>query len=473
MKNPISLFKLLMALMLVNLMVACGGSSNDEPEPVEEEPVIEEPEEPEEPAAIQEPLIFGLDSGDGTITVLFTHPLALEDNPPEITYNFYYAREKMEIDLDEEGNFQDEDMSLEELQDRFDNLAGATLLEDVQSPLELTGLTNETLYYFVITATTAADGTSDPSNELRATPRDYSVLSVTPYTLNDTGITNCGDFAYSIDVDGDGNLNGSDDIRGSGRHSNQIDCVNGEVDPQGDNVPEPSAQDAYIGRDYLAQTSGLPAKTGGGLAGFDFTKLDVNGNELPENASDWSCVQDNHTGLMWEVKKTEGLHNAEDRYSWYNDDVFSNGGFEGYQRAGDLGGVLPNNTCFGFVGGNSPTYCNSAAYIDRVNGSALCGANDWRLPTRQELVGIVNYELGNVGGLSPDHLPSLDPDYFPNTQVSAPEGEVILPTDVVRYLTSDPYASSVTAVWAVYLGTGDSTRANKAQPNAIMLVREP
>ncbi|MEQ9021781.1 MAG: hypothetical protein RLN82_03365, partial [Pseudomonadales bacterium] len=118
MKNPISLFKLLMALMLVNLMVACGGSSNDEPEPVEEEPVIEEPEEPEEPAAIQEPLIFGLDSGDGTITVLFTHPLALEDNPPEITYNFYYAREKMEIDLDEEGNFQDEDMSLEELQDR-------------------------------------------------------------------------------------------------------------------------------------------------------------------------------------------------------------------------------------------------------------------------------------------------------------------------------------------------------------------
>lgn len=462
MKNPIPLFKLLMALMLVNLMVACGGGSNDEPEPVEEDPVIEEPEEPEEPGnvAIAEPTIFGLNAGDRTISVRFTHPLALGDNPPEITYNFYYAREKMEIDLDEDGNFEDENMSLEDLLDRFDNLAGATLLEDVESPLELTGLMNNTFYYFVITATTEADGTSDPSDELRATPRDYSALTVVPYVLNDTGKTTCGDFAF-----------------GTGQrfpeHNNQIDCVNGETDPQGHTMPEPSAQDAYNGRDYLAQTSGLPTKVGAGLAGFDFTKLDANGNALPADASDWSCVQDNHTGLMWEVKKTEGLHNAEDRYSWYNDDEFSNGGFEGYQRAGDLGGILPNNTCFGFVGGNSPTYCNSAAYVDRVNGSQLCGANDWRLPTRQELVGIVNYELENVGGNSPDHLPSLDPDYFPNIQVSAPGGAVILPTDSVRYLTSEPYASASSAVWAVYLGAGGSARVNKALPNAIMLVREP
>ncbi|MEX2366288.1 MAG: hypothetical protein WD601_06750, partial [Pseudohongiellaceae bacterium] len=301
MKNPISLFKLMMALMLVSFLVACGSSNRPPEEPIEVDPVIEEPQEPEGPVAIREPLIFGLDSGDGTISILFTHPLALEDDPPEITYNFYYAREKFEIDEDQDGNFEDENMSLAQLEERFDNRAGATLLEDVESPLELTGLMNETFYYFVITATTEADGTSDPSNELRATPRDYSALTVVPYALNDTGKTTCGDFAF-------------DSGQRSPEHSNQIDCVNGDTDPQGHTLPEPSAQDAYIGRDYLAQTSGLASKTGAGLAGFDFTKLDASGNALPANASDWNCVQDNHTGLMWEVKKTEGLHNAQDLY---------------------------------------------------------------------------------------------------------------------------------------------------------------
>ncbi len=465
MKNPTSLFKLLMALLLVSLLAACGGSDGPTEEPTPPEPEEPEPEpEPEEPVDIQEPRIFNLTSNDGRINLSFTHRLLILDEPPEITFDLYYAREKFEIDLDEDGNFEDEDMTLEELEERFENTLGATLLEDVESPLEITGLENNTIYYLVLTATTEEDGTSHPTDEFRATPRDYSALAVSPYVLNDTGKTTCGDFSFNLDVNGNGSLDDPDDIRGSGQHNNQIDCVNGEADPQNDLVPEPSEQDAYQGRDYLAQTSGL-AKEGAGMAGFDFTKLDANGNELADDAAEWSCVQDNHTGLVWEVKKTEGLHNGDDRYSWYNQDIFSNGGFEGYKRAGDLAGAFPNDTCFGFVGGNEPTYCNSAAFIDRVNGSALCGANDWRLPTREELMSIVNFELENINEVT-DHLPSLDPNYFPNIDVSTAE-------ETVRYMTADPYAEVPVAIWSVYMGSGGFSRSNKAQPSGIMLVREP
>lgn len=59
-----------------------------------------------------------------------------------------------------------------------------------------------------------------------------------------------------------------------------------------------------------------------GHAGFSFTKLDANGNELLANATDWSCVKDNVTGLIWEVKQggngtvgDEGLHDADDTYT--------------------------------------------------------------------------------------------------------------------------------------------------------------
>jgi len=459
MKIALSSLRLMIALILAGLLGSCGGGSQPTDDLIDTP--AQEPQDPvdNEIVDIKEPIIFGLTTGESSITVAFSHELLSEETSPEITFNFYYALEEFEIDQNESGGFEDEDMSLDELQERFSSRAGATLLEDVQSPLKLTGLSNDTFYYFVITATTAENGTSAPTDELRATPRDYSAINLLSYKLNDTGKVTCGDFRF-VDTDGDGDV----DTQSSQIANNHIDCVNGEADPQGDLVPEPSQQDAYIGRDYLAMTSGL-TKTGSGLAGFDFSKLDENGDDLPYSATDWSCVRDNHTGLIWEVKKSEGLHNSADRFSWYNEDELSNGGFEGYKRAGDFGGLLENNTCFGFVGGQNPTYCNSSYFIERVNTAGLCGASDWRLPTRLELVGLVNFELQNINPLN-EHRPSLDTNFFPNTEVSTGFGSV-------RYLTSDPYARSTTAIWGVYLGSGGSIQINKALPNAIMLVRKP
>jgi hypothetical protein len=78
---------------------------------------------------------------------------------------------------------------------------------------------------------------------------------------------------------------------------------------------------------------------------------------------------------------------------------------------------------------------------------------------------IVNFELENINEVT-DHLPSLDPNYFPNIHVSTAE-------EPVRYFTADPYAQSASAVWSVYMGSGSFARINKAQSSPIMLVREP
>ena len=65
------------------------------------------------------------------------------------------------------------------------------------------------------------------------------------------------------------------------------------------------SQDADVGRDARARAGNL-VKVGGGSAGFDFTKLDARGNPLVGSALSWSCVRDNVTGLVWEIKTNDG-----------------------------------------------------------------------------------------------------------------------------------------------------------------------
>lgn len=113
--------------------------------------------------------------------------------------------------------------------------------------------------------------------------------------LNDTGIMKCGDYVYD----------------GSGSHQNTLNCASvgasqttSGIDTDGD--PVPAGQDAVYGRDAASNLS----KVGYGPAGFDYTKLDANGDDLAEAATSWSCVRDNVSGLIWEVKTTSGLHDA-------------------------------------------------------------------------------------------------------------------------------------------------------------------
>jgi hypothetical protein len=241
---------------------------------------------------------------------------------------------------------------------------------------------------------------------------------ITYGVLNDTGITWSGNYAFG----------------------NNATCVSSST-PNGDNVV--AAQDCSHGRDATHNDDS------DGHAGFSYTKLDSSGVPLGNQAADyattpWACVQDNVTGLIWEVKTDDGgLHDKDDRYTWYNTDPTTNGGANGEENAS-------GTTCYGYTSGNAATYCNTEAYMNRVNAAGWCGATDWRMPTVKELESIVNY--GHI-------RPAIDTGYFPNAVSSG-------------VWSGSPYAGSSALAWGVYFGSGYSFSGNRDVSGfAVRLVR--
>ena len=154
-------------------------------------------------------------------------------------------------------------------------------------------------------------------------------------------------------------------------------------------------QDAHYGRDAKAMAGEL-YKDGGGWAGFDFTKLDSNGDDIGRHARQWDCVRDNRTGLIWEVKTDDGgLRDRFNTYSWFFDD--------GEVLTGGDAGTADAGSCQGGIN------CDTQAYIAAINSLQLCGRGEhWRLPTPEELRSINDYSRGY------NTRPTLDIDYFPN-----------------------------------------------------------
>ena len=316
------------------------------------------------------------------------------------------------------------------------SLQNGTILPDSTSPSQITTLTNDTLYYFVVIPKNS-NGEGVVSAEVMATPTGAAIPTPTG-KLNDTGITRCGDYAYDA----------AGQLTAGSTHSNREDCAN-TTDAEGD--PIPAGQDGTSGRDVDPATN----DDSDGHKGFSFTKLDANGVPLADQtATAFSCVKDNVTGLIWEVKTTSGLHNANDRYTWYNTDTTSNGGATGFARQSDSTLTSPNdNTCSGYDANNSTTWCNTEAYVARVNaannGAGLCGATDWRLPTREELRSIVNYDRTR---------PTIDTNYFPNTVSSS-------------YWSSSPFATVSNVAWGVVFYYGFDSAGNKYYNGYVRLVR--
>jgi len=180
----------------------------------------------------------------------------------------------------------------------------------------------------------------------------------------------------------------------------------------GDTAARPR-QDARFGRDAQA-THGTLTKIGGGVAGFDFTKICMSGEAAGEGscpasptqgtgANEWACTRDNVTGLVWSIETLSG--------NWT-----------------DATTTWPAN----------------------YNSATRCGFNTgWRAPSRRELLSIVHHGASN---------PAIDTDYFPGTQSS-------------WYWSNDNYAPDPAGAWVVNFDNGYSGAGYKPVTYPVRLVR--
>lgn len=202
-------------------------------------------------------------------------------------------------------------------------------------------------------------------------------------------------------------------------------------------------QDGERGRDALARDGQLP-KIGGGVDGFDFTKIGTDGSPLLASATQWACVRDEVTGLTWELKKNDGgARDYRNRFSWYDPNSATNGGYAGSQGS--------TSTCDNTLGGAK---CNTFEYAKYVNQQGMCGRYDWRVPTRRELLSIVRRGVES---------PRVDTNYFKPFYVNSINGPY-------AYWTSTPGADGGGAWWVDFAITGVSNKTSGSL-NWIMLVR--
>ena len=156
------------------------------------------------------------------------------------------------------------------------------------------------------------------------------------------------------------------------------------------------------------------------------------------NASDGlydktECVQDNNTGLIWEGKNPAGSTSRLGSSTYTNYD-----GTGSRQKSG---------------GGNAnqaeiDASTNSIGYKNSVNTSALCGYTDWRLPTKEELQGI----LASSGS------PRIDTAWLTNTQAAA-------------YWSSTPYVGNSGGAMAVDFSYGNVNGLSRYYYYYVRLVR--
>lgn len=271
--------------------------------------------------------------------------------------------------------------------------AGALANDDIDGAIVVTisGSVNTS----IVATYTITYSATDSSNNTATKTRSINVIAQTQTQvtrLNDTGII----------------------IGANYPTTNNLSCI-GETIAQ---------QDCAHGRDALAEANNLN-KTGSGHAGFDFTKLDENGNPVSDLALIWSCVKDNQTGLVWEVKNDNGgIQDKDNTYRW-----------------GGITALI--NTSF------NTQYDDWDVLVNEVNNANLCGFNDWKVPSIHEYMSIIHFDR---------QYPALDDTFFPNTIDT-------------YYWTASPHAGPLSDAWAVNMFKGGSKSFASYQLIPIRLVR--
>src|SRR5690554_6263804 len=202
------------------------------------------------------------------------------------------------------------------------------------------------------------------------------ILKITPFRtvyfakhpLSDTGMTLCANFPRYAD----GSFPAPDNNGNFAEFKVRLNCddfgVTQTEDGWDGNFVIPAGQDATHGRDALA-AQGKLEKVGAGHGGYDFTKLDKDGNELDYSEENYACIRDNYTGLIWEVKtnrhRRSDLHSGKATYFWYTPNG-NNGG---------LPGLSDNDTNQQWCANKGR--CDTDKFIEDVNAVNYCGLKNW------------------------------------------------------------------------------------------------
>jgi hypothetical protein len=179
------------------------------------------------------------------------------------------------------------------------------------------------------------------------------------------------------------------------------------------------------GLNALKQWALIAALALSSAAHAGYVKIANDGTDLPDSAAqgtnptDWACTLDTATGLVWEVKTPA---NAGNTYTNYD---------SSYTGGTDI-----------------DVSTNSIGYVNTVNGNQLCGAANWRMPSKDELLGLV----------VPGSAPTINTTYFPNTLSS-------------YFRSGSPYAGDSSYAWGVAFYDGGAYRNGRSGNYLVRLVR--
>lgn len=193
-------------------------------------------------------------------------------------------------------------------------------------------------------------------------------------------------------------------------------CLDQDADPQlcpSDPLPQPNAP----------SVNGIRR----------FIKLDKTGSTVSDNVTEHACVQDNMTGLIWEIKTHNGdLQDKNWTYTWYSSGNEHNTGVKNGGRCYNIG------------------HCDTAQYIIDINTMKLCGFSDWRLPNSRELLTIIDTSR---------YSPMIDKTYFPNT--------ILVPGFWTSSVTNEFHNYS----WIIHFGYGYLGYSHHGYAYGVRLVR--
>jgi len=204
------------------------------------------------------------------------------------------------------------------------------------------------------------------SDSLSDTESASLVLTLEKITANNVGLNDTGVTLYHTDADEN----------------------KGSVSPQKD-YP---GQDADFGFDNADKDSNSGK-------GFKFIKLDAQGTALSDDATEWSCIADKRSGLVWE-SKTDSSDSIQ-----YKDRLLA---LEIPGQVTTYKEDLAEATCVD----SKDSICSTQDYVEHVNKIELCGKSDWRLPTGYEFYSLIDFgetkvnEDGDIYGLTVKYFPN-------------------------------------------------------------------